>query len=102
MKVLVFDKEITKGYISPEDREGLGWIVECVATEIDIPDGCVLAVARHKGDVICSNAAACDSDCYHKHVHRFDADLCDTAECYDTKVVVKCVPQLRVIQEVRL
>jgi hypothetical protein len=71
-------------------------------TPIDIPDGCQLAVARHEGDVMCSNAAKCDRDCYHNRPHRFDADLCDSDECDDTKVVVKCVPQLRVVQVVEV
>ena len=44
MKVYVFNKEDIEGYVSPEDREGVGWIKDCIATEIDIPDGCQLAV----------------------------------------------------------
>lgn len=102
MKVLVMSEEKwdTLDDIFYSEREVIA--LRKAMTTIDIPDGCVLAVARHEGDVMCSNATACDSDCHHKHAHWFDADLCDTAECHDTKVMVKCVPQLRVIQEVKL
>lgn len=99
-----------KVYVISEDawNEGQGVVFEdafrmrSAMTPIDIPDGCQLAVARNEGDVMCSNAAACDSDCYHKHPHRFDMDLCDTALCHDTGVMVKCVPQLRVVQIVEV